>query len=174
MTAIEWLIEQMFKQGYFDGNKPLTYTNLDHLQQQAKEMEKQQITDAWKNRNEDVIKSDGKTSEQYYQETFGSKGSDEHIVDINEMISSQTEILDSTTTDQIDGIIFEQPFDDKIKLWKLIDKLVLENQQTEISDEEIEKGAINFCIKNVDEEAMAWHDIFVTSAKWYRDQLKQL
>jgi hypothetical protein len=44
--------------------------------------------------------------------------------------------------------------------------------KTEISDEEIEKGAINFCIKNVDEEAMAWHDIFVTSAKWYREQLK--
>ena len=44
----------------------------------------------------------------------------------------------------------------------------------EISDEEIEKGAINFCIKNADKEAMAWHDIFVTSAKWYREQLKQL
>jgi len=41
-TAVEWLVEQMFKQGYFDGNKPLTFTNLDHLQQQAKEMEKQQ------------------------------------------------------------------------------------------------------------------------------------
>ena len=43
ITAIEWLIDQMFKQGYFDGNKPLTFTNLDHLQQQAKEMEKEQI-----------------------------------------------------------------------------------------------------------------------------------
>jgi hypothetical protein len=42
-TAVEWLIDQMFKQGYFDGNKPLTYTNLDHLQQQAKEMEKEQM-----------------------------------------------------------------------------------------------------------------------------------
>jgi len=42
-TAIEWLVDQMFKQGYFDGNKPLTFTNLDHLQQEAKEMEKQQM-----------------------------------------------------------------------------------------------------------------------------------
>ena len=41
-TAVEWLIDQMFKQGYFDGNKPLSITNLDHLQHQAKEMEKQQ------------------------------------------------------------------------------------------------------------------------------------
>jgi hypothetical protein len=41
-TAVEWLVEEMLKQGYFDGNKPLTYTNLDHLQQQAKEMEEEQ------------------------------------------------------------------------------------------------------------------------------------
>jgi hypothetical protein len=41
-TAVEWLVGQMLKQGYFDGDKPLTFTNLDHLQQQAKEMEKQQ------------------------------------------------------------------------------------------------------------------------------------
>lgn len=42
MTAVEWLVGQMLKQGYFDVDKPLTFTNLDHLQQQAKEMEKQQ------------------------------------------------------------------------------------------------------------------------------------
>jgi hypothetical protein len=77
MTSIEWLIDQMFRQGYFDGNKPLSITNLDHLQQQAVEMHKEEIKNAWDNRNKDVIKSDGKTSEQYYQEKFVSKGSDE-------------------------------------------------------------------------------------------------
>jgi hypothetical protein len=71
MTSIEWLIDQMVRQGYFDGNKPLSITNLDHLQQQAVEMHKEEIKNAWDNRNKDVIKSDGKTSEQYYQETFG-------------------------------------------------------------------------------------------------------
>ena len=50
--------------------------------------------------------------------------------------SSQTEISDTTITDQIDGIIFELPFDDKIKLWELIDELIEENI-TKISDEEI-------------------------------------
>lgn len=54
-----------------------------------------------------------------------------------ENVKEQTEISDSTITDQIDGIIFQLPFDDKIKLWKLIEKLVEENR-TEISDEEIE------------------------------------
>ena len=62
-TAVEWLVEQMLKQGYFDGNKPLTFTNLDHLQQQAKEMEKQQIIDAYEN-------GENRSAELYYNETF--------------------------------------------------------------------------------------------------------
>lgn len=45
-TAVNWLIDQMLKQGYFEKDKPLTYTNLGHLQHQAEEMEKQQIMDA--------------------------------------------------------------------------------------------------------------------------------
>jgi HEPN domain-containing protein len=69
-TAIEWLIEQMFEQGYFDGNKPLTFTNLDHLQQQAKEMEKEQIISVyWDAYNEGKYSTD-KTAEEYYNETF--------------------------------------------------------------------------------------------------------
>lgn len=63
--------------------------------------------------------------------------------------------LPTTITDQIDGIIFELPFDDKIKLWGLIDKLVLENK-TEVSDEDIEKAM--------------WEHF---SDEWYREQLKK-
>ena len=71
-TAVEWLIDQMFKQGYFDGNKPLTFTNLDHLQQQAKEMEKEQMIEfgelVWKNllRSDKIMKSI-----DVYNETYG-------------------------------------------------------------------------------------------------------
>jgi hypothetical protein len=46
-TSVEWLIDQMFKQGFFDGNKPLTFTNLDHLQQEAKEMERKEHGKTW-------------------------------------------------------------------------------------------------------------------------------
>jgi len=67
-TAVEWLIDQMFKQGYFDGNKPLTYTNLDHLQQQAKEMEKEQIQNAYDTGEYDC--GCNGDSEQYYNKTF--------------------------------------------------------------------------------------------------------
>lgn len=72
-TAVEWLVEQMFKQGYFDGNKPLTFTNLDHLQQQAKEMEKEQIIDSfvecWKENMPDGYECK-QSAEYYYNETF--------------------------------------------------------------------------------------------------------
>jgi len=66
-TAVEWLIEQMFKQGYFDGNKPLTFTNLDHLQQQAKEMEKEQIIDAY---DYGYIATHDSFGSQYFKEKF--------------------------------------------------------------------------------------------------------
>jgi hypothetical protein len=97
MTSIEWLIEEMLSKGYFDGNKPLTFTNLDHLQQQAKEMHKQEIIDARDNMqkycielankiNPHLFEFNKKDGEQYYQETFVSKGSDATF--------SQTEISD--------------------------------------------------------------------------------
>ena len=72
-TAVEWLIEQLLEQGYFDGNKPLTFTNLDHLQQQAKAMEKEQIIDAfvecWKENMPEGYECK-QSAEQYYNETF--------------------------------------------------------------------------------------------------------
>jgi len=74
-TAIDWLVEQMFKQGYFDGNKPLTFTDLDHLQHQAKEMEKEQIIEAFDEGQEyeyqyHINSAPKFYSETYYQETY--------------------------------------------------------------------------------------------------------
>jgi hypothetical protein len=71
MTAVEWLVEEMLKQGYFDGNKPLTYTNLDHLQQQAKEMEKQQIIEAFNLGQQEEAKQPFWTKgNEYYEKNF--------------------------------------------------------------------------------------------------------
>lgn len=73
-TAVDWLIEQMIIQDYFNSNKPLTYTNLDHLVHQAKAKEKEQIMDAYGD-EQSHLQDDGsweiKTSEQYYKETYG-------------------------------------------------------------------------------------------------------
>jgi hypothetical protein len=75
-TAVEWLVEEMIKKGFFDTNKPLTFTNLEHLQNQAKEMEKQQIENAYANGHNDGCrymnneKQVFEHAEQYYNETF--------------------------------------------------------------------------------------------------------
>jgi hypothetical protein len=41
-TAVEWLVEEMFNQGYLN-DKPLTVNNIEYFVKQAKEMERQQI-----------------------------------------------------------------------------------------------------------------------------------
>jgi hypothetical protein len=78
-TAVEWLIDQMFKQGYFDGNKPLSITNLDHLQHEAKQMEKEQIINAHNHGFTEgtcfganpILGYKFITAQQYYKETYG-------------------------------------------------------------------------------------------------------
>lgn len=75
MTAVEWLIKELNLEGY------------DYTIEQAKQMEKQQIIDAFE------LWRTG-SGEQYYNETYGSKGSNERIVDTNKTINSQSEISD--------------------------------------------------------------------------------
>ena len=133
-TAVDWLIEKMLDSGI---------GICKEWREQAKEMEKQQIIDAFYQCGRDNfehIKVINRSATDYYNETYGSKGIDEHIVDINEMISSQTEI----------------------------------------SDEEIEKGAKSKYPYNVfkddDIKGMiisAQRGAWVDAIKWYREQLKQ-
>jgi hypothetical protein len=40
-TAVEWFVEEMFKQGYFN-DKPMTVANINHFANIAKEMEAKQ------------------------------------------------------------------------------------------------------------------------------------
>ena len=63
MTAAEWLIKELKDFGYY------TY-NLEKLCEQAKEMEKQQIINAY-----DYMRCIGnfESGEQYYNETFKNK-----------------------------------------------------------------------------------------------------
>ena len=68
MTAIEFLIDQFSK--YY------AIHQLEDEINQAKAMEKQQLSDAWYAGDEDGPIHD---FEDYYQETYGSKGSDEQL-----------------------------------------------------------------------------------------------
>ena len=76
MTAVEWLVEQINK--HWD-NKDV---NSDELIKQAKEMEKQQIIDAFDEGQEyeyqyHINNTPKFDSQTYFAETYGSKGSDE-------------------------------------------------------------------------------------------------
>jgi HEPN domain-containing protein len=64
-SAVEWFVEEMFNQGYLN-DKPLTIKNIERFVNQAKEMEKEQIMDAYNN-------GDNRSAELYYNETFKSE-----------------------------------------------------------------------------------------------------
>lgn len=73
-TAVEWLVNEMIQRKFFDVETELSYTTLEHLTNQAKEMEKEQIVDAHGNQTK---KSGGisnytyiLTGEEYYNKTF--------------------------------------------------------------------------------------------------------
>jgi hypothetical protein len=73
MTSIEWLIERLRQLAHNDkhhlgmGDIRITQGMLDDFYEQAKEMHKQEIIDAWEN-GQDSFSS--RNAEQYYQETF--------------------------------------------------------------------------------------------------------
>ena len=78
-TAVEWLVEEMFKQGYLN-DKPLTIKNIERFVKQAKEMEKEQhdnTAEEWWKEGAHYMESGGKCKwesfEQYYNETFKSE-----------------------------------------------------------------------------------------------------
>ena len=126
-TAVEWLFDRMvgLAEDYDDGK--INYTNyingVKHFLDQAKEMEKQQIIDAYEQGSDDeIVAYDGtrkyKNGVEYYTFTYGSKGSDEtlkdyHIVDTNEMVSSQTEISD----EEIEKAMWEHFSDEYADMW---------------------------------------------------------
>ena len=95
-TAVEWLKKELEDYGS-NSHLSLDWNTFDELCEQAKEMEKQQIMKFAIKAVTSAVNEDANNPynlEQLFTETYGSKGSDEHIVDTNEMISSQTEISD--------------------------------------------------------------------------------
>jgi hypothetical protein len=68
-TAVEWLLDQLENQVSDDGKQTMSLKVTGFLREQAKEMEKQQIIDAY----EKGKYSFGKDAEQYYNETFKNK-----------------------------------------------------------------------------------------------------
>jgi len=124
-------------------------------------------------------------AEQYYQETFISKGSDDHISDISKMIvythDDVIKMMDTFHTSILNRDLcmakltpIELPQHPPVfsengneLLFDEEGNLIKENQQ-KISDEEIEKEAIQIYSALEEEEFVAWKN----GAKWYREQLR--
>jgi hypothetical protein len=141
MTAVEWLWEQI------DGIIPYQDINTSQLfiglLEQAKEMEKQQMQDFGARCCLMTKQKHEWTLEQLYNETYGSKGSDENFKQFSLYEHKETIATSDTPI----------------------------SSQTEISDEEIEKAAIEYyesAVGNLDREIG-----FRYACKWYREQLKK-
>ena len=73
MTAVEWLYENLKSHFKHDGD---LFEVVQFSFEQAKEMEKQQIIDAYKNgkyESDKIVMSDRFYAEQYYNEQFKNK-----------------------------------------------------------------------------------------------------
>ena len=161
-TAVNWLIEQLNLIEWIEDDG-LPHIHLK-IVEEAKEMEEKQRKDdylAGLNAKEDI---------EYYTSTYGSKGSDDHIVDTNEMVSSQTE------NKGLDWLVNRwkklQAKGDKMS-WNQIIQITelakeLPSSQTEISDKQITKLANEHILYN--DSKRQW---VIEGMKLYREQLKQ-
>jgi len=153
-TSTEWLFQKLW-------DTPKDKFTWYAILEQAKEMEKQQIIDAaerWKGTD---------FAEKYYAETYGSKGSDNHIVDTNEMVEDTYKVWECCGMEECickgsdEEKTNSQRFDEFMQL--------VTSSQTEISDKEIEKASYTFWEFKEHTASSAWK----LGAKWYREQLKQ-
>jgi len=89
MTSIEWLIEQIKEYDFTPPSNNEEYVIVmpkwifDAKRSEALEMHKEEIKDAWIATDNELQRI---AAEQYYQETFVSKGSDDHVSDISKMV----------------------------------------------------------------------------------------
>ena len=70
-TAVEWFVKQLSSYTTTDGNIISHHQNITYLFEQAKQMEKEQIMDAYRTGWINYLPD--KDSEQYYNETFKSE-----------------------------------------------------------------------------------------------------
>jgi hypothetical protein len=87
MTSIEWLVKELYTEMNMSGDGRV----LDEILEEAKEMHKQEIIDAFEKAYGSGYRDNGDSGIDYYAEIFVSKGSDDtlkdyHIVEANEMV----------------------------------------------------------------------------------------
>ena len=68
---------------------------------QAKQMHKDEIVDAYKQAQVLVVLDDTKRAEQFYYETYESNGSDDHLPDVREMVEISDEEITKLANEYI-------------------------------------------------------------------------
>ena len=94
MTSIEWLVKELYTEMNMSGDGRV----LDEILEEAKEMHKQEMAETFKQSRQALIFEKDmppvyENFEQYYQETFVSKGSD-NSSNISDIELPQQEISD--------------------------------------------------------------------------------
>jgi hypothetical protein len=98
MTSIEWLLSELQKVNYHPTEAMIMYANKLH---------KQEILAAFTEGASDGYYGESDSNrEKYYQETFVTKGSDDHISDISKMVEVPKQDVDK----------FEKFLDNEIEL----------------------------------------------------------
>ena len=154
---------------------------------QLLEKEREQIIDAFSEGASDGYWGEGSSNkEKYYNETYGSKGSDKKKINLVEIPQEQLEeerntnykyfdIDDTSSQTEISAEQFCETYgskgsDEEKTNSQRFDEFMdlVKSSQTEISDEEIDKEA-----KTYINETTYFKEGFTFGAKWYREQLKQ-
>jgi DNA-directed RNA polymerase subunit M/transcription elongation factor TFIIS len=186
MTAVKWLFNMLWKTPQYE-------TEWQKLLEQAKQMEKEQSKKDYKSGvidgfNSRTLHMGAKTNaEQYYNDTYGSKGSDECYFEQTTNTSSAT-ICKHCGREKFMHTELQQINQDN-PVTRGSTALVPTSSQTEISDEGAyysgyAKGynvASSELFKELSDEeiqkyaqqnAFNYYE-FIQGAKWYREQLKQ-
>ena len=69
MTAVEWLVEELYKEGHFKTN--VSFTEINELRLKAESMEKEQMIDFANEYADNVMGGMLKRADEYYDEIFG-------------------------------------------------------------------------------------------------------
>jgi hypothetical protein len=150
MTSIEWLIDQLIPEDQHEG--------IMDIIEDAKERHKQEIMNTYIIADSESTQEDSEHyALKFYERTYGSKGSDEH------------KYYEQSRGINVNSFQSEAPKKEEY-IVKVTD---VTSSQTEISDEEIEKGAKEWYNKEGAYSASAIAlKTWVYAIRWYREQLK--
>ena len=179
MNSIEWFIEQL-EEHLLSQDIVLQLKNTEAFEQ-AKLLHKQEIIDAYdlgslSDMQYPNPKTVIKNGEQYYQETFVSKGSDdtkeeskqETLEEVAERLYGLADKYSKNRIGFIEGAKWQEEHSKSLSdRWKEYQDWL--NEPPEISDEKIALQAYKY----EQYEFYGAGTAFEQGAKWYREQLKQ-